>query len=160
RTAGRTRAGAEQPAGRDPGGTSAKASVRPRASLTSRAAVLALVLGILAVSYAYPLRAWYDQHTRRAGLEQEAVELRDSVADLETELRLWDDPAYVRARARERLNFVLPGEVGFVVVEEPDATGGSEPSPGGVEVADEGPWYSRLWASVEAADAVPPEGDG
>ena len=33
-----------------------------RGSFTSRAAVLALVLGVLAVSYAYPLRAWYDQH--------------------------------------------------------------------------------------------------
>jgi cell division protein FtsB len=133
---------------------------RGRVSLTGRAAVLALVLGVLAVSYAYPLRAWYDQHTRRSALEQEAAELQASVDDLETELRLWDDPAYVAARARERLNFVMPGEVGYIVVEE-DGTTLPETTPEGIPVTAEGPWYSRLWASVEAADVVaPPEGAG
>ena len=57
---------------------SARASGRP--SLTSRAAVLAIVVGVLAVSYAYPLRAWYDQHSRRNALEQESAELRASMA--------------------------------------------------------------------------------
>ena len=122
-----------------------------RGSFTSRAAVLALVLGVLAVSYAYPLRAWYDQHTRRSALEQESAELRASVDQLETELRLWDDPAYVRAQARERLGFVLPGEVGYVVVDE---NGAIEPvtTTEGIPVTADGPWYSRLWASLEAAD--------
>jgi len=122
--------------------------------------VLALVLGVLAVSYAYPLRAWYDQHSQRAALEQEAAELRTSVAELETELRLWEDPAYVRARARERLNFVLPGEVGYIVVDESGEASEPVDGPAGVAVSGDGPWYSRLWASVEAADAVPPEGAG
>ena len=49
--------------------------------------MLALVLGVLAVSYAYPLRAWYDQHSRRSALEQESAELSASVHELETELR-------------------------------------------------------------------------
>jgi cell division protein FtsB len=121
--------------------------------------VLALVLGVLAVSYAYPLRAWYDQHTDRAALQEEADDLRQSVAELETELRLWDDPAYVRARARERLNFIMPGEVGYVVVDESGATE-TEPTtgPDGIPVSSDGPWYTRLWASLEAADAQPPDG--
>lgn len=116
--------------------------------------MLALVLGVLAVSYAYPLRAWYDQHTRRSALEQESAELRTSIDDLETELRLWDDPIYVRAQARERLGFVLPGEVGYVVVDE---NGTTQPvtTTEGIPVTADGPWYSRLWASLEAAD-VPP----
>jgi hypothetical protein len=116
---------------------------------------------VLAVSYAYPLRAWYDQHTQRVALEQEAEQLRESVDALETELRLWDDPAYVRARARERLNFILPSDVGYVVVDE-SGTAAAESAEGsdGITVTGEGPWYSRLWASVEAADAVPPEDAG
>jgi cell division protein FtsB len=121
--------------------------------------VLALVFGVLAVSYAYPLRAWYDQHTQRAALEQEASQLHKSVEQLEAELRLWEDPAYVRARARERLNFVMPGDVGYVVIDE---SGDAEPEPtqgpDGIPVTDDGPWHSRLWASVEAADALPPDG--
>jgi cell division protein FtsB len=140
--------------------TSRTRAPRSRVSLTSRAAVLALVLAVLAVSYAYPLRAWYDQHTRQSALEREAAELRTSVDDLEAELRLWDDPAYVRAQARERLNFVMPGEVGFIVVDE-EGTTLPETTPEGIPVTAEGPWYSRLWASIGAADAeVPPEGVG
>jgi cell division protein FtsB len=125
-----------------------------RGSVTSRAAVLALVLVLLAVSYAYPLRAWYDQHTRRSALEQESAELHASIDRLETELRLWDDPAYVRAQARERLSYVLPGEVGYVVVDE---DGNPEPvtTSEGIPVTADGPWYSRLWASLQAADARP-----
>jgi cell division protein FtsB len=113
--------------------------------------VLAIVVGVLAVSYAYPLRAWYDQHSRRSALEQETTSLRGSIEDLETQLALWDDPAFVRAQARERLNFVMPGEVGYVVVDE---SGTEQPvtTAEGIPVTAGGPWYSRLWASLEAAD--------
>ena len=122
-----------------------------RASLTGRAAVLALVLGVLAVSYAYPLRAWYDQHQERSALEAEAERLEAEVAELETQLRLWDDPAYVRAQARARLGYVLPGDVGYVVVDE---TGSPEVElgPDGLPVLIEGDWSSRLWTSLEVAD--------
>jgi cell division protein FtsB len=127
-----------------------------RASLTGRAAVLALVLGVLAVSYAYPLRGWYDQHQERTALRAEAERLEAEVAELETQLRLWDDPAYVQAQARERLGYVLPGEVGYVVVDE---AGSPHPElgPDGLPVQVEGEWYSRLWTSLEIADLTLPE---
>lgn len=103
------------------------------------------------MSYAYPLRAWYDQHTERSALKEEAEQLRESVDDLEAELRRWEDPAYVRAQARERLGYVMPGEVGYTVVHDPP-----EPEPeigaDGLPLDVEGPWYSRLWASLEVAD--------
>ncbi len=153
-SASRSRSAADAGASRDGHGADA---VRPRrASLTGRAAVLALVLGVLAVSYAYPLRAWYDQHRERTELREEAERLEAEVAALETQLRLWDDPAYVQAQARERLGYVLPGEVGYVVVDE---TGEPETElgPDGLPVLIEGEWYSRLWTSIEAADGPPPE---
>ncbi|MGH8827945.1 MAG: FtsB family cell division protein, partial [Jiangellaceae bacterium] len=137
---------------------SSSAGGRGRPSITGRAAVLALVLAVLMVSYAYPLRTWYEQHTQRQALEDEAAQLRASVAQLETELRLWDDPAYVAARARDRLGFVMPGEWGYVVVPDPD-TSAEAPAVGaeGLPPVGDGTWYERLWSSVEAADATPPE---
>lgn len=116
--------------------------------------MLAIVLGVLAVSYAYPLRAWYDQHQERSALSDETEQLEAELAELEAELERWDDPTYVQAQARDRLGYVLPGEVGYVVVddsEEPEPWIG----PDGLPVLVEGPWYSRLWTSVESADAVP-----
>jgi cell division protein FtsB len=126
--------------------------------------LLALVLVVLLVSYAYPLRSWYDQRAERNDLQREASELRQSVADLEAELELWDDPAYVAAQARDRLGFVLPDEDGFVVV-PPDDSADAETDDGVEDVAEpeqgtlpgvpgsaDMAWYERLWGSVEAAD--------
>ena len=123
--------------------------------------MLALVLGILAVSYAYPLRAWWEQHSRVAELEAEQESLADEVAALEAERDRWEDPAFVRTQARERLGLVTPGEIGFVVVGEGDGPtevliGVGDEAVTSVET--EGPWWSRLLASVEAADAVSDEG--
>jgi Septum formation initiator len=111
---------------------------------------------VLAVSYAYPLRAWYDQHRERSALEAEAERLTDEVAALETQLRLWDDPAYVRAQARARLGYVLPGDVGYVVVDE-SGSPEVELGPDGLPVLIDGDWLSRLWTSLEAADLSDPE---
>jgi cell division protein FtsB len=126
--------------------------------------VLALVLGILAVSYAYPLRAWWDQHSRVAELEAEQEALAHGVAALEAERDRWEDPGHVRTQARERLGFVTPGEVGFVVVREEDDQPteilvGEGDGEAVATVETEGPWWSRLLASVAAADARPEEGD-
>lgn len=165
----RPRRGGSRPRGTEPAGrparaggprdTGADATPPRRVSLTGRAAVLALVLGVLAVSYAYPLRAWYDQSRERAELRSEAERLEAEVDELETQLRLWDDPAYVEAQARDRLGYVLPGEVGYVVVDdtgEPE----TELGPDGLPVLVEGEWYSRLWTSIEAADGPPTEAGG
>jgi len=121
-----------------------------RASLTGRTAVLALVLGMLAVSYAYPLRAWYDQHQEREALREETERLEVTVDHLEAELRLWDDPEYVRAQARERLAYVMPGEIGFIVAAAPEPE--PELGPDGLPVAVDATWSDRMWTSLQAAD--------
>lgn len=134
-----------------PSGAAAQTVREPlRASMTGRAAILALVLGMLAVSYAYPLRAWYDQHQEREALREETERLEESVEELEAEVRLWDDPAYVRAQARERLGYVMPGEIGFIVAAEPEPE--PELGPDGLPVPPDATWYDRLWTSVRAAD--------
>lgn len=113
--------------------------------------MLALVIAVLLVSYAYPLRTLYEQHSERAALEREAEELRERVDQLETELELWEEPAYVQIQARERLGFVMPGEQGYVVI-HPEDDGEQETGPEGLPPAGEGTWYERLWSSVQAAD--------
>ncbi len=142
-----------------PAHSSGGGSGRPRVSLTGRAAVLALVLVALAISYAYPLRAWYDQHRARSELQAEGDRLEEQVDELEDELRLWDDPAYVRAQARDRLGYKMPGETAYMVVEDAEEPVVPEIGPDGLPVKPEGPWYSRLWTSVRSADAEPAESE-
>jgi hypothetical protein len=36
---------------------------------------------------------------------------------MEVERRRWEDPAYIRSQARDRLYYVMPGEVSYLVMD-------------------------------------------
>jgi cell division protein FtsB len=129
---------------------------RPRGSrnLTGRAAVVLLVLGALIVSYAQSLRVWFDQHQQISALQQEIRDRDQRVSQLDDEITRWDDDAYVRAQARQRLGWVMPGEVGYRVIGEDGKPAGAPPAPTDPAdpEADRKPtWYTKLWSSVEGA---------
>ena len=80
-----------------------------------------------------------------------------NISDLEREKRRWEDPAFVRQQARE-LNFVMPGETAYVVLDENGEplereTSLTDPS----TVAQQAPtaWWSTAWESVELAGHPP-----
>jgi len=79
-------------------------------------ALLAVILvGIFTL--APSIQIWYEQSQEiadyKALVEQAKVELED----LEAERLRWDDEVYIRAQARDRLYFVMPGEVSFLVMD-------------------------------------------
>ena len=127
------------------------ASPPRRTNLTGRAAVLALVFCLLAISLAYPMREYLSQRGDIGALEAEVAAQEKRVAELERTRQRWNDPAFVKAQARERLHFVMPGETQYVVL-EPDEAPAPVPAPGrSSRPAPERPWFSDLWQSVEAA---------
>lgn len=133
----------------------------PSAAFTARAAILAVVACAVLLSLAYPLREYVAQRAEieRLQAQQRATERR--VAALTRQQQQWNDPAYIKAQARQRLHFVLPGETAYVVL-DPGARDGEDAS----EDASESPalppslqpdvgsrsWYSELWRSVRGAD--------
>jgi len=61
---------------------------------------------------------------------------------------LWQDPEFVKAQARERLHFVLPGERQYIVVGN-STTGTNNGSTKIASALTDGqPWYARLIASI------------
>jgi cell division protein FtsB len=138
---------------------SARRSVGRRVSVTGRAIALAVVLLILTISYASSLRIYFAQAQDIASTKAEISQRQLVIADLQTDLGRWDDPAYVKTQARARLGWVVPGETGYEVV---GADG--KPLGGGVEIGTEGQpaqapkpaWWTKLWGSVEAADRPAP----
>ena len=121
---------------------------------------MALVIAALVISYASSLRAWSEQRTRLAELRAERSERTARVAELHKELARWHDPAYVETQARQRFGWVMPGEVGYVVVGADDpvptaAGGGAAPTGGS---ASRPPWWGELWGSVEQAGTPKPTG--
>jgi cell division protein FtsB len=123
----------------------------PGANLTGRAAVLALVVCLLAISLAYPLREYLAQRGQLTDYRSMVADQQKRVAELEKQRARWEDPAYVAAQARERLHYVMPGETSYVVLESPE-----DKAPDGVVAAEpsvvpKSPWFTDLWNSVEAA---------
>jgi cell division protein FtsB len=127
--------------------------------VTARAIALAVVLVILTISYATSLRIYFAQVHEIAATKAEIAERQQRILQLQGDLARWDDEAYVRTQARDRLGWVVPGETGYTVV---GADG--KPLGGGAmitaETAPEAPaqdsWWSKLWGSVEAADQPAP----
>ena len=130
-----------------------------RSSITTRAIALAVVLLILTISYASSLRIYFAQAEKISATRVDIAARQERIAELETQLRLWDDPAFVRQQARERLGWVVPGEIGFRVI-GPDG----KPLGGGAEIGKPAPaiekrpvaWWQRLKGSVQTADRPAP----
>lgn len=123
-------------------------------NLTGRAAVLALVVCLLAISLAYPLREYLAQRSELGEYRAKVAEQRDRVEALEQARDRWQDPAYVEAQARQRLHYVMPGETAYVVLEAdvaPETDGVLRPQLAEVQKR---PWFSDLWDTVEAAGST------
>lgn len=137
---------ARRPAGT---GTVKWAQARQPNRFTGRATVLVLVLGALLLAYAYPVRIYLNQQAEIAALRQRQRDQRAHIVNLEAESARWNDPAYIKAQARSRLQMGEPGETIYVVVGG-EASGSTDPSTG--KVKNTGPWYGQLWSSLIAAD--------
>jgi cell division protein FtsB len=119
-----------------------------RSRLTSRAALLALVVCSLVVALAYPIRQYVSQRAEIADLQREKQQAAQRVERLRDLKARWQDDAYAEQQIRQRLHYVMPGETGYVVI-DPDA---AKQSRADLRAADR-PWYANVWDGVDKADA-------
>jgi cell division protein FtsB len=117
--------------------------------LTSRAAILAIVMCAIALSLAYPIREYIAQRREIAALRQQERVNQKLVEELALREHRLGDESYIKREARRRLHYCMPGEKCFVVL---DGSGGDRQTaqPDGPRRTP--PWYTTLWRSVEAAD--------
>ena len=94
-----------------------------------------------------------DQRQRIDALEQAVEASREDVAALEAESDRWKDPAYITTQARERLYYVRPGEVVYLVDNDlEEALLPQEPEPASDEVVEtRSDWMAQLVRSVTSA---------
>jgi cell division protein FtsB len=93
------------------------------------------------------------QRQQIAALEQAVAVGLDEVAALEAERARWADPAYITAQARERLYYVQPGEVVYLVDDDlPDSAVPLDQEPVSDDVEEtRSDWMAQLLRSVAAA---------
>lgn len=81
-------------------------------------------LGILAVIIVAvfvlfePVQIWFQQQIRIAELQAEVAKSTAEVSAMQEDLKRWGDKAYVEAQARQRLLFVYPGDVSYLIVND------------------------------------------
>ncbi|WP_349897480.1 FtsB family cell division protein [Parafrigoribacterium soli] len=82
-------------------------------------AIAALSLIVLFVVVLAPsLRILVEQQQQIASLRADVQQQKDAVKGMKGELARWNDPSYVESLARERLNYVYPGEYSYLVIDD------------------------------------------
>lgn len=120
-----------------------------RSRLTSRAALLALVVCTLVVALAYPMRQYVSQRAQISDLQREKQQAKERVEELRDLKARWQDDTYAEQQIRRRLHYVMPGETGYVVI-DPDAAKQARAD----LVAADRPWYANVWDGVDKSDAA------
>jgi cell division protein FtsB len=121
--------------------------------VTQRAVALLVVVGLMVISYVGSMRIYLDQQNDMSTARVQIAERQATIAQLEDELARWNDPNYIKTQARERLGWVLPGEVGYRVIgTDGTVVSGQVGSIQGSTDPEKQAWYERIWSSVQAAD--------
>jgi cell division protein FtsB len=124
----------------------------PKATrLTSRAAVLAVVICAIALSLAYPVREYIAQRRQIDELVAEQQMMQGQVKDLVAERDMYENPAYIEQMAEQELHMCLPKAQCYVIENGQSVIGVPKQAHAG-----SAPWYSKLWHSVEQSDATQP----
>ncbi|WP_442903731.1 FtsB family cell division protein [Gordonia sp. Z-3] len=117
-----------------------------------RAIVLALVVSVVALTLAMPVRTYFSQRAEFEQLRASNDQLRSEVSDYQQKVNEQSDPAYIEAEARERLQFVRPGEKALVMMfPGDDARIAAEKQ---AEERARSPWYGNLWESVSTPPTI------
>ncbi|MDO5093305.1 MAG: septum formation initiator family protein [Propionibacteriaceae bacterium] len=120
--------------------------------MTWRLLILGVVIAALAVTLAQSLRVYFGQSQEIATLRAQIETSKQEIADLEDQLSRWQDPAFVKAEARERLGWVMPGETGYRVIGADGQPLGGNSTVLSSEQPTGGQWWENMWGSVKVAD--------
>ncbi|WGW10761.1 septum formation initiator family protein [Saxibacter everestensis] len=131
--------------------------------LSGRTIAFCVVLLLLALLFAPAVRSMVSQQQQIAALEKDIAAKEKTVQGLREERANWDDPDYVRAQARKQIYYVMPGEKGYIVLDEQDEEAlktDDKVNDGKVALPDkEKSWYVGLWDSVTRAGTEDPVED-
>jgi hypothetical protein len=74
-----------------------------------------IVVGVVTV--APNVQTFFSYRQQIADMQAQVDAEKKELANMIVERKRWDDPVYVRSQARQRLYYVLPGEVSYLVMD-------------------------------------------
>jgi len=117
-------------------------------------AITALVLIVMFIVVLAPsLRILVEQRQQIATLQAKVAATKTAVGNLTNQKARWSDPKYIEALARERLDYVFPGEYSYLIT---DATAVSPVTANGQPISDklqstQVDWVKSMLSSVFTA---------
>ncbi|MDO4607402.1 MAG: septum formation initiator family protein [Bowdeniella nasicola] len=115
--------------------------------------IFLLIISLLASTVVLTtLQHYVRQAEQVRELNAEVAEVKESIKHYEREKARWANKDFVTAQARDRLGWVVPGEVSYVVVDPQTVTGetrSGDPRYGIPPVAQDPPWYMQVVDSLE-----------
>lgn len=125
-----------------------------------RAAILAAMVCVLTLTIAGPVRTFFAQRAEMKQQTEIEATLRQQIADLQQQKASLADPAHIKTQARQRLGFVMPGEIPYQVQLPSAAEVPGQPGAPSVGAPGLDPWYTVLWhtiADTPHGPATPPD---
>jgi cell division protein FtsB len=109
-----------------------------------------LVAGV--VILAPSLRVLAEQQQEIAELREALAQAQQDVVDLAEQRERWSDPAFVETQARERLMFVYPGDITYLVIDDIDDEDDADQTPISTDIVQAGTdWRRALLGSYLVA---------
>ena len=138
----------------------------PARSFSGRLLVLGLAMGAVTLLLAPNVHTFLQQRAEISALRDDIAAKEVQQGASEAELNRWDDPAYIKQQARDRVSMLMPGETGYWVYGA-NADGSPEGSQKSTAAtAAQGktainataitvePWVAGLWEAVQKSAQV------
>jgi cell division protein FtsB len=74
-----------------------------------------IVLGVLTL--APRVQEWFVLRQQVAQAQADVAKALNDVKNMQTAVKRWEDPVYIKSQARDRLYYVMPGEVSYLVMD-------------------------------------------
>ncbi|MBP2411658.1 cell division protein FtsB [Arthrobacter stackebrandtii] len=138
----------------------------PARTFSGRLLALGLTLGVFTVLLAPNVHTFMTQRAEISALQADIAVRETQQGDFQAELARWDDPAYVKKQARDRVSMLMPGETGYWVygadgvaglensVQEAQAAAGQSTSAKSATEVKESHWVDNLWGAVKESATV------
>jgi cell division protein FtsB len=123
-----------------------------RPAVTGRALVLGTVIVLLLVLLASPLNRYFGSRSDVNSAANQLQQDRARLAQLKKQQALWSDPGYIERQARARLQYAMPGDTTYIVVDRGARNQIARTTTKPDTTTQAGSWNTKLWNSVQQAD--------
>lgn len=141
----------------------------PARSFSGRLLVLGLAMGAVTLLLAPNVHTFLEQRAEISALREDIAAKEIQQGAYKSELARWDDPAYIKQQARDRVSMLMPGETGYWVygangvegipetgdsVEAAKAAAASAATAKNASSITVEPWVESLWDAVQKSAQV------